>query len=203
MLRGVYVVDNFYRDYSLVRKLALKAQYETSGPKAGYPGKNSIDLHVPHELFSHLKSISNSHYHLKLFSTSEYNSASCGRFRYALKSDNHAGGGIHVDYKGCLSAVVYLNTETQCQGKLGTHFWQHRATGSVRRNRAISDQDMEDPFQWDIWKSIPMVSNRCLIFDSQLYHSIHRNFGTSLADARLTQIFFIFPGHSRLGINCC
>ena len=91
-----------------------------------------------------------------------------------------------MDYRNSLSVVIYLNTRSQCRSKKGTVFWE----------KISKDEWMEKSF-------VPMEPNRCVIFDSQIPHSIDSNFGHRISDARLTQIFFLFRGHNKNGINCC
>lgn len=195
--KEIWTIDNFYEDFDAVRAMALRARYEKR-PGGLYWGRNSLDAYYPHELFDKVRPIIG-HFHISHVDTPTYNPHSTGKFRRAFARDHKENGQIHCDYQGAYSCAVYLNTPEQCEGRLGTDFWRHKRSGNTKGYR----YDWERKHNFEIYYQTQLKPNRAVLFNAELMHSIHENFGDTLETARLIHIFFLFPGHSKDGLNCC
>lgn len=214
------VVDDFYSDPWQVRSVALDLPYTeaaTSQEKAYYKGLLSSSFH-PYAASG-----------LALIAQLLGRVLSCngpiGEFRLLLarqERDDFGRTWIHSDTSAArYSGIVYLNPPDQCRG--GTSFYRHRElaweympgpqshmfaqvaleTGMTFPEllSRITADGFETEEKWDRMMHIPMRFNRCIIFDSRLFHARTGSFGISLRDGRLTQNFFFDVVGDRPGVD--
>jgi hypothetical protein len=109
---------------------------------------------------------------------------------------------IHSDREyGEHTAIVYLSPETDGV-KSGTAFYKHRKTGIVHMpplaelmkredfpelRQQMLDADDRD---WEMWRFVPGIYNRCLVFDAPKIHCrIPKvGFGTTDTDSRMVWV---------------
>ena len=119
------------------------------------------------------------------------------RLNYGGELPNAA---IHSDLGwGTHAAVVYL-----CDGEGGTAFWRHKFTaehriepGDVELLLQVRD-DWDDASRWEMRELVEMKFNRCVIYDSALFHSRYpfAAFGDNPQTGRLTVSAFFTPKES-------
>ncbi|MCE9574198.1 MAG: DUF6445 family protein [Deltaproteobacteria bacterium] len=195
MRMALTVVDDFYDDFEAIRATALAAEYEdgVKTPQSGkYPGRNSRRSFGTREALEKLTVIAGS----PVAFTPDIGS---GHFRSTVAGDERPRN-VHIDATQ-LSAVIYLNTQAQCDGRIGTCFWKHRPTGllaapadPVERARLLREQfapDSNDKDKWELQMQVPLVPNRLILFSASMFHSPHDEFGHDLATGRLIQVYFL------------
>jgi hypothetical protein len=197
MQKSVIIADDFYDDALDVRAKALELDYPESD-EAFYAGRNSrlvlltdgiVDM-VSHLIGSHVVPSPKS---------------AIGHFRITLKEDKPKQD-IHVDPNRDWAGILYLTAPEHCQG--GTSFFRHKELGidkmptdpeEIRKfgyrdhehmRRSIVDDDGMDRSKWEETMTAPMRFNRLVLFRSWFWHSFTENFGDSVHDGRLIQIFF-------------
>jgi hypothetical protein len=137
-----------------------------------------------------------------------------GEFRLLLareEGDDLGRTWVHSDTSAATySAIIYLNPPDQCRG--GTSFYRHREydwehmpdarshlaaqvmheTGMIFSEllAKITSDGFDIEGKWDRVVQIPMRFNRCIVFDSRLFHARTGSFGRSFYDGRLTQNYF-------------
>lgn len=203
MQRSVIIVDDFYNQVDTVRKLALSSEYPEPDNAHTYPGRNSKD-----KLFNQkiAKKISD----LVGCRVVEAPGSANGRFRISKKSDSFKQD-IHIDQQDNFgpdwAGVLFLNnTPTNYSG---TCFWKHKKYGFEWCPRNLQEakpygfdsyeqikqeiiyDDGLDRSKWDLTLNVPMRYNRLVLFRPWLWHSHGENFGSTLQDARLVQLFFV------------
>lgn len=109
-------------------------------------------------------------------------------------SGERPNASIHSDLGwGTHAAVLYL-----CDGPGGTAFWRHKATNAERidvGNAALLEQvkdDWEHDERWEQTQLIALKFNRCVIYDSALFHSRwpFEAFGNDPKTGRLVAVAF-------------
>jgi hypothetical protein len=131
--------------------------------------------------------------------------AANGHFRIALQDDLPRQD-VHIDPGRDWAGVLYLALPEHCRG--GTSFWRHKEFGVERlplhdeearnlgfRDRehmreTITEHDSLDRGKWEHTLTVPMRFNRLILFRSWLWHSHAENFGDSIDNGRLIQLFF-------------
>ena len=201
MRRSIIIIDDFYSEPEKVRQIALNSPYPSPESTYTYPGKNSQDKYYPPELHNRFESILN-----RKLTPAQPN----GYFRLSLESDSYRQD-VHVDPSWEFGAVCYLNSSEQCIDEGGTSFWMHNKTKMERCPQ--TDQEAKhygyssakeawwttvygeglDRSKWTRYLLSPMKYNRIVIFRADLWHSHNYNFGNSLENGRLVQLFFFNP----------
>jgi len=201
MRRSIIIIDDFYPEPEKVRQIALDSPYPDPDNNYTYPGKNSQDKYYPPELHNRFESILN-----RKLTPAQPN----GYFRLSLESDSYRQD-VHVDPSWEFGAVCYLNSSEQCIDEGGTSFWMHNKTKMERCPQ--TDQEAKyygyssakeawwttvygeglDRSKWTRYLLSPMKYNRIVIFRADLWHSHNYNFGNSLENGRLVQLFFFNP----------
>ena len=198
MRQNIIVIDDFYTDPDKVRNIALNLEYPE--PKDGhtYPGRNSGEVFYPSEVHSRFEEILDQE-----LIPPEQN----GYFRISLEKDTHSQD-IHVDPSWEWGAVIYLSDPKDCISEGGTSFWrhntlkmemcpktdeesQHYGFSSYEEARgAIVYNDGQDRSKWTRYFLCPMRYNRLVMFRTYLWHSHNFNFGNTVENGRLVQLFF-------------
>lgn len=204
MRRRFIVVDDFYKDPYAVRSMALSLEYKAYEGHT-YPGKNSTTSIVDERLTDAMSQLVGTR--LKPADGQMF-----GGFRASTKEDTYEQD-IHVDphETSIWAGVIYMNTPQQCAGRSGTITWRHKRLGietvpdnkeegaklgypkyeDVRRELIYGDG--LDRSKWDVVSSAAMKFNRLVLFRPKDWHSHGENFGSTLEDCRLVQIFFLSP----------
>lgn len=133
-----------------------------------------------------------------------------GTGRFSLRTEEMTQGiDVHVDV--CfLGAVLFLNPPAQCRG--GLSIFRHKPTGLLRfpdeeqqRELGLAEpgidyvrwfcfEEGKDRSRWEEIGRIEMRTNRLGVVSGGLFHSYTEAFGTSIADGRLAQLFFLNQG---------
>lgn len=198
MQKSVIIADDFYDDAMSVRARALELDYPDRD-EAFYAGRNSklvllndkIVQVVSHLVGSDLVPSPNS---------------AIGHFRITLAEDHKPKQDVHVDPNRDWAGILYLTLPEHCQG--GTSFFRHKKLGIDRMptdpeeikqfgyrdyehmRRSIVEDDGMDRDKWELTMTAPMRFNRLVMFRSWFWHSFTENFGDSVENGRLIQIFF-------------
>jgi hypothetical protein len=201
MKTNIIVIDDFHSNPDEVRQFALNQEYPEPYDEYTYPGKNTEVGYYPEELHQKFENILQS----KL-TPSKPN----GYFRLSLETDTFRQD-VHVDPCWEWGAVCYLNTPEQAIDEGGTSFWIHNKT---QMEFCPTNQPEANHFGYSVpkeawWTTIygegldrskwtryflsPMKYNRLVIFNTRLWHSHNYNFGTTLENGRLVQLFFFNP----------
>ena len=201
MDRNIIILDDFYENPEVVRQVAMNATWPTPDEGFTYPGKNSRDYYYPKELHDRFEKILN-----KKLEPAPVN----GYFRLSLESDTFRQD-VHVDPNWEYGAVCYMNTPDQCIDEGGTSFWKHNktkmefcpTTDEMARHYGYSCAKEAwhttvygeglDRSKWTRYLLSPMKYNRIVIFNSHLWHSHNYNFGDSIENGRIVQLFFFNP----------
>ncbi|WP_436637088.1 DUF6445 family protein [Microbaculum sp. FT89] len=207
----VRVLDDFYPHPLQVREFATKLEYAENTAEAEklyYKGYLSTADHPFAEAGLELLA--------RRLGRVLRRNAPIGEFRLIFETEGAPADGfrktwIHFDSSvSQYSGIVYLNPDAQCQG--GTAFYRHRELGwdhmpdvaSPEMAEAcqrygktvpeflsmITDDGFEIDSKWRQLSVVPMRFNRCLVFDSRLFHARLGGFGARQTDGRLTQNFF-------------
>lgn len=201
MKSNIIVIDDFYSNPNEVRQFALEQQYPEPVDGYTYPGRNSLSGYYPQELHERFESILK-----QKLTPADPN----GYFRISLETDTYRQD-IHVDSCWEFGAVCYLNPPEQSIDEAGTSFWIHNKTKIDRCPQTDDEAKLFnyssskeawwttvygeglDRSKWTRYFLSPMKYNRIVIFRTNLFHSHNYNFGTTLQNGRLVQLFFFNP----------
>lgn len=201
MRRSIIVIDNFHSNPDEVRNYALNLEYPQPEDSYTYPGKNSNGQYYSQEVHQKFESILN-----RKLTPAHPN----GYFRLSLEEDSYRQD-VHVDPSWEWGAVCYLNTPDQCIDEGGTSFWMHNKTkmercpqtdeGAKNYSYSCSKEVWHttvygeglDRSKWTRYFLSPMKYNRTILFRTDLWHSHNYNFGDTLQNGRLVQLFFFNP----------
>lgn len=202
----IIVIDNFYDDPYAVRETALKLDYPKPHDGYTYPGKNSVERYHPEEVHEKIESI--------LKERIEPSQA-CGAFRLSLEKDSYKQD-IHIDPDLRWGGVLYLSDPKDSIPEAGTSFWRHKSLGMESAPQTIDEaryygygqidecrdsivyHDGLDRSKWDRYFLSEMKFNRLVLFRTNLWHSHNVNFGDTLENGRLVQLFFYKIKHGYL-----
>jgi len=121
------------------------------------------------------------------------------RLNYEGEEPNQS---IHTDVGwGTHALVLYLN-----DGPSGTAFWKHKPSGKDRLNPhdlmtySSVRKDWTDESKWEQIDFVPMIFNRGIIYESELFHSRwpFKAFGSMPEDSRLIAVAFFTPTGERI-----
>ena len=201
MKRSIIVVDNFHSNPNEVREFALNQKYPEPVDSYTYPGKNSDGDYYQSEVHQKFENILNR----KLVPARPN-----GYFRLSLEKDTYKQD-VHVDPSWEWGAVCYLNSPEQCIDEGGTSFWMHNKTKSETYPQTEEEAKYYnyscpkeawwttvygeglDRSKWSRYFLSPMKYNRLILFRAHLWHSHNYNFGDTLHNGRLVQLFFFNP----------
>lgn len=198
MYQSVIILDDFYQDAMQIREMALGLEYPDPGPQAYYSGRNSRHALINQGIVDSLSRVACDR-------LSPAPKSATGHFRIGLAGDMPRQD-IHIDPYRDWAGIIYFSLPEHCRG--GTTFWRHKRLGieampsdpkvieslgykdyEEMRNR-IANEDGIDRGKWEPTMTVPMKFNRCLLFRSWLWHSHAENFGDSIENGRLIQVFF-------------
>lgn len=182
-MRGLKVIDDFLPDIERVRTHALVSEfYDWEGPDEQVYKRICITP-IP-TMLQRLEEV-----------VGPFEMLGMGyRLNYDEEVPNQS---IHSDLGwGTHALVLYLG-----DGPSGTAFWRHKATGTIAiRQGQVGllnkiQNDWEDESKWEQREMVEMKKNRCLIYESALYHSRFpfKAFGNSPETGRLIAVAFFTP----------
>lgn len=198
MKKNIIVVDDFYTNPDEVRSIALNSDYPDPEGEYTYPGKNSEQSHYSQEIHQKFENVVNHD-----LNPADKN----GYFRISLEKDSHKQD-VHVDPGWDWGAVIYLNDPKDCIDEGGTSFWRHNTLKMEICPKTDHEAqcygfpsyreawwttvygDGQDRSKWTRYFLCPMRYNRMVIFRTHLWHSHNFNFGDSIQNGRLVQLFF-------------
>lgn len=182
-MRGLKVIDNFLPDVDRVRQHALLSEFTDWEGHDGQVYKRICITNVP-TLSKRLEE-----------EVGKFELLGMGyRLNYADELPNQA---IHSDLGwGTHALVLYLG-----DGPGGTAFWKHKPSGTIAIRKGQVGlfnkigNDWVDESKWEQRELIQMKKNRCLIYESALYHSRFpfKAFGSTPEDGRLIVVAFFTP----------
>ena len=200
MKRSVYfphtIVDGFFDDPYVVRRLALEQQYYND-IKYEWPGKRTVNLCDSHPDFFYrtITKISSLFYHRG----GSYNYQAEGYFQ--LVDKNYGSGWVHSDIPRAMTAIFYLSPE----GNQGTSLYSIKDPlmnsnvivnlnndkrtsiknfGSAPESCEINNSFFEENL------NVKGLFNRMFLFDSFHWHAAHNFFGEGEDSSRLTLVVF-------------
>jgi len=199
MKTSYVIVDDFYEDPWEVRQRALELEYKKLDGST-YPGLNSFGYLYNEEIHNRIENI----LAIKLEMPREM---AAGYFRIS-SADADAAQDIHIDPDFDFGGVLFLNPPNQCHDNAGTSFYYHNILGIDKGPKNIDEVqklgfpdydsfvremiygDCLDRSKWTCYSQVPYKFNRLVLFDSHMWHSHGVNFGNSLTNSRLVQLFF-------------
>jgi hypothetical protein len=201
MKQNIIIIDDFYKNPKEVRDFSIQVEYPDPGNDYTYPGKNSKQNFYSKEIHQKFEDL------VKTTLTPAPNN---GYFRISLEKDAHKQD-IHIDPSWEWGAVIYMTSPDYCVDEGGTSFWRH----NTLNYESSPDNDQEAQFygysshkeswwttvygdgldrsKWTRYLLCPMKYNRMVLFRTNLWHSHNYNFGDSLENGRLVQLFFFNP----------
>jgi hypothetical protein len=201
MKQNIIVVDDFYQNPQEVREFALKAKYPEPTDDYTYPGRNSNGSYYSQDIHQSFE---------KLVKEPLIPADKNGYFRISLETATHKQD-IHVDPSWEWGAVIYMSAPEDCIDEGGTSFWKHNTLHS--ENIPKTDEEAQfygyptykecwwttiygdglDRSKWSRYFLCPMRYNRLVLFRTHLWHSHNFNFGNTIENGRLVQLFFFNP----------
>ena len=198
MRQNIIIVDDFYDNPQEVRDRALSVEYPEPEGGYTYPGKNSKGSYYNDEVHGAFE---------KLVKGGLIPADQNGYFRISLDGVKHKQD-VHVDPGWDWGGVLYMNTPEQCIDEGGTSFWKHNSLHWEQCPRTAEESQYYsyptykeawnttvygsglDRSQWTRYMLCPMKYNRLVLFRTHLWHSHNYNFGDSMENGRLVQLFF-------------
>ena len=201
MRQNIIVVDDFYSNPEEVRDFALNAEFPDPGEDYTYPGRNSEGAYYSEEIHRKFEDLAK-----EPLIPADKN----GYFRISLEKDSYKQD-VHVDPSWEWGAVIYMSDPKDCVDEGGTSFWRH----NTLKIENIPKTDFEaqhhgwptykecwwttvygdglDRDKWTRYFLCPMKYNRLVLFRTHLWHSHNYNFGETLENGRMVQLFFFNP----------
>lgn len=202
MKTPIIVIDEFFETPSLVRSYGLQQEF-FKGDRGNWPGlRTEFISEFNKELFHTIAS--KLMYYLPGKHT--FTHLECG---FQIIDETYGSGWVHDDdHKFNVAGIIYLNPDN-IPDNSGTTFYDHRldVNGEDYSNMFRSEVNAENvelrneykkyrDEHRSKWKPNTIVENRynrCVMFDSTLWHSADNFFGTDMDNSRLTIVFF---GHA-------
>lgn len=209
MLKNLMVIDDFYGEPEKAREFAINLDYPDPGPNVHYPGRNSKQsMAWPNmdQMFSQIVGEP----------IERRGALPHGFCRISLEGSERTGCGVHIDHGCTWAGIVFLTLDEHCRDGLG--FYRHRKFKTDRA--PLSDKEAQDIFgvetqedairlvvpaegttkqvfdgvtgmdQWERTMFVPMKFNRLVLFRAWMFHSGGLDFGDSIENGRLVQLFF-------------
>lgn len=180
---ALVVVDDFYRDPTVVRRLAQEQEY--AADLRFYKGLRSTKrwlMPYVKEEFERL---------LQTQIVDWMEQPANGVFQKTESSDPLVWHSDSQSY----AAAIYLNPDHPFEA--GTSFWAHKqylsrrpSTDPAVNSVLYSEFNLTHPDDWRLVDRIGNVYNRLVIWDAQLIHSASSYDVFTGGDARLVQLFF-------------
>lgn len=179
----IHVIDNYFSDPIAVRQQMLELDYNTSvNEDTYYSGIVDITPYVSHELIHYVQ-------HIKRRPVESY----YGHSRF-ITYEQQSGSWVHCDSHCDVAAMIFMTPDPP--DDTGTSFFTHKVRDDlIGRGSDFTDAEFQresrDITRWTETVRINNIFNRCMIFDTNIYHQARCNgFGTTKEDSRLFQIIF-------------
>lgn len=201
-LYPVAIIENFYEDPDAIREFALKQEYtfchERENVEYVYPGcrtKDLFDLDSTLQAKICKKLVS-------VFHNSEYDI-----MRWAISTnfqsvtEEYEEGVIHTDHNTILAGVLYLSPNAPLDA--GTSLYRKSPAFDEKKYKAalaLNDSEFREgkivmnTKHHEMFEEIVRVNNvynTLIIYEGRHYHSANKFYGSTLANSRLTQVFFV------------
>ena len=179
----IHVIDNYFSDPNTIRRQMLELDYTSPTDNCTYfSGTADITQYVSHELVHHVQ-------HIKRRPVESYH----GHSRF-ITYEQQSGSWVHCDPNCDVAAMVFMTPDPP--DDTGTSFFEHKVRDDlIGRGKDFTEDEFKreshDITRWTETVKINNVFNRCMIFDTSIYHQARCNgFGTTKEDSRLFQIVF-------------
>lgn len=170
------VIDNFYSNPDIVRDFALSQEFSVKG---NYPGSRTKSFLTPD-----VKELIQLAIEPLAGKVTNWNDDSySGAFQLTTCFDRTW---IHADTFNTWAGVLYLTPNAPLSG--GTGLFKHKKTDQYGGE---NDKNGHDYTEWDLVDRFANKYNRLIMYRADLYHASLDYFGTSNADGRLFQVFFL------------
>lgn len=175
MIKDLIIKDNFFPDPQKIISLAKKQEYFSPSEKNNWVGMRSKPLNnilSSEDMQLILDPISNHVFHSTLDGGSEYEFQYKAKlyFHYLDENVKHAPDLFHKDGNSLMAGVVYLTQNPQDN------------SGTVIIENG-NEHQVDNKF------------NRCVLYNSNLFHAPLNGFGKTVEDARLTLTIFFNEIH--------
>ena len=201
-LYPVTVINDFYDNPDAIRQFALAQKYKFRHEETGldyvYPGCRTQDLHAldPSLQATVLKKL------VSVFHLAEHDA-----MRWAISSsfqsvsEIYGQGVIHTDTNTIFAGVLYLSPNAPLDA--GTSIYRKNASFSQEKYQQACDANdarfkkgdivMDTSFHsmFDEVIRVNNVYNTLILFEGDMHHAANHFFGSTLADSRLAQVFFV------------
>lgn len=201
-LYPVTIIENFYENPDSIRKFALAQKFtyckDMPNIEYVYPGCRTKDLSfLNKELFDKICTKVVSVFHNEehdlmrwLISTS-----------FQSVTEEYKDGVIHTDHNTIFAAVLYLTPDAPLNS--GTSLFKPNNNFDEKAyQKALKDNDLRfksgeiamDTNYHHMFDEIVRVNNvynTLILYEGQHYHAANQFFGKTMADSRLSQVFFI------------
>jgi hypothetical protein len=201
-LYPVTVIENFYEDPDAIRRFALAQKYtfchERQNLDYVYPGSRTKDLFDLDSLLH--EKICN-----KLISV--FHNTEHDHMRWAISTNfqsvtaEYEQGVIHTDHNTIFAGVLYLTPDAPLNS--GTSLFKPNKNFDEKKYLQELDENSRkfrageiamDTSYHSLFDEIIRVNNvynTLILYEGQHYHAANRFFGKTIADSRLSQVFFI------------
>lgn len=187
-----YIIDDFYDDPDYVRQIALSSTYDILPTNNGnWVGVSTNNSYVVQNLDAKISKHVKFHVRTKVPTRNGFfrRSFQGETTRHFVHTDTPPGGSSKIHYTG----VLYLTPPEYSNGYRGTNFYRHKISGKIRVDTPnefnIMKDDMLIPDLWELTDSIDFVYNRMLLIHGDYFHSPGDNFGSTINDCTIKQIF--------------
>ena len=179
----IQIIDNYFSDPITVRQQMLELEYNTSRDEfTYYSGIVDISPYISQELIRRVENI-------KQRPVKSY----YGQSRF-ITYEQQTGSWVHQDDHSDVAVMIFMTPSPPAD--TGTSFFTHRVRDDLVGLRsdftdAEFQRESRDITRWTETIRINNVFNRCMIFDTNMYHQSRCNgFGTTKEDSRMFQIMF-------------
>lgn len=201
---SVIIIDNFLEMPTLVRSWAITHNYYTAkdfsemhGQHTDWPGRRTnhvvdLDQEYANNILGKVAKIAGSQFDLKNISIKSY-------FQSTIQADGDSW--IHQDNDTDVAALLYLNpnppvnsgtTLYRCNNvdKWVSFMSDQEGYKTLKTINSLENKQLYEELFTPV-DIIGNVFNRLVMYRGTEYHKSNNYFGNSIADSRLTQVFFI------------
>jgi hypothetical protein len=201
-LYPVTIIENFYDDPDAIREFALKQEYTYCDGRGDieyvYPGGRSKDIF---DLDAALqKKICNKM--ISVFHNSEHDVMQWAiSTNFQSVTEEYKEGVIHTDQNTIFAGVLYLSPDAPLNS--GTSLYRTGPNFDKKAYKAaLADNDKSfragnhviDTGHHAMFEEIVRVNNvynTLILYEGRHFHSANDFYGKTVADSRLTQVFFV------------
>lgn len=174
---NIIVIDNFLPDPDKIREFALKQNFSGLGTHPGVRArwKNETYNQFLDEQLTHV------------FGANLIHKMASKHFQVVTGIEGPDDNWIHHDLSHW-AGVLYLTPDAPIE--YGTSLYRHKNT-KIMYGRDTTNENHLNPDEWEEMARIGNIYNRLILYNGEIYHrSTTTGFGDTLANSRLTQVFF-------------